>query len=186
MTDAFRDAYCDEPPAPVVARAAGIRLLALDVDGVLTDGSVFTGAEGETLKRFHIHDGKGIAMLRAAGVGVAVLTARRSPAVRRRAGELGIDPVCQGVRDKAATLAGIAADRGLEMTACAWVGDDLVDLAAARLAGLAVAVADAHPRLARACHWQTARAGGRGAVREVCELILAAQGRLQPSLDAHG
>lgn len=186
MADEFRDAYCGEPDPPVVARAAGVRLLALDVDGVLTDGSVLTGAEGETLKRFHIHDGKGIAMLRTAGLGVAVLTARRSPAVRRRAEELGIDPVCQGVRDKAAALAELAAARGLAAAACAWVGDDLVDLGAARFAGLAVAVADAHPRLARECHWQTARPGGRGAVREVCELILAAQGRLQASLDAHG
>lgn len=186
MDDAFRDAWCERPDDTVLARAAGIRLLALDVDGVLTDGTVFTGARGETVKAFHIHDGKGIAMLRQAGLGVAVLTARRSAAVSRRAEELGIDPVRQGVHNKAAALEALAAERGMPLAACAWVGDDLVDLGAASRAGLAVAVADAHPRLARHSHWQTRRPGGRGAVREVCELILAARGELQAILDSHG
>jgi len=186
MRDDFQDAWCERPPAAVVARAAGIRLLALDVDGVLTDGTVLTGAEGETVKAFNIHDGKGIAMLRGAGLQVAVITARRSPAVSRRAEELGIDPVRQGVPDKAVALQAIAAELALALDACAWVGDDLVDLAAASRAGLSVAVADAHPRLARHSHWQTRRPGGRGAVREVCELILAARGELQAVFDAHG
>ncbi len=182
---AFVHAYCEQPSDAIVARAAQIRLLVLDVDGVLTDGSVFIGADGEPFKPFHIHDGKGVAMLRRAGLPVAVITARESAALRRRAAEIGIDPVCQGVGDKAARLHSLAADLDLPLSAVAYVGDDLPDLRATGLVGLAVAVADAHPRLLAACHWQTRRPGGRGAVREVCELLLAARGELQEALAAH-
>lgn len=182
---AFDHAYCQRPGDAVITRAAAIRLLVLDVDGVLTDGTVFVGEAGEPFKPFHIHDGKGIAMLRQTGVRVAVITARESAALRRRASELGIDPVCQGVRDKGARLQALAAAQGLPLAAVAYVGDDLVDLRACRSAGLSVAVADAHPRLVAACHWHTRRAGGRGAVREVCELILAARGQLQERFEDH-
>jgi 3-deoxy-D-manno-octulosonate 8-phosphate phosphatase (KDO 8-P phosphatase) len=183
--DPFLYAYCERPPAEVIERARHIRALVLDVDGVLTDGTVFMAADGEPFKPFHIHDGKGIAMLRTAGVRVAVITARESGAVRRRAAELGIDPVFQGVRDKAAQLETLAAAEGWGTQTLAYVGDDIVDLGAARRVGLAVAVADAHPRLVAASHWQTRRRGGHGAVREVCELILAARGELRQALDAH-
>lgn len=183
--NAFDHAYCQRPADEVVHRAAQIQMLVLDVDGVMTDGSVFVGEGGEPFKPFHIHDGKGIALLRQNGVRVAVITARESPAVRARAAELGIDPVCQGVRDKGARLQALAAAHGLPLTALAYVGDDLVDLRACGLAGLSVAVADAHPRLLATCHWRTRRPGGRGAVREVCELILAAREQLQAIFDDH-
>ncbi|MCS4504736.1 HAD-IIIA family hydrolase [Arhodomonas aquaeolei] len=180
--DAFEHAYCGTPPATVAGRAAHIGVLALDVDGVLTDGGVYIGDDGEPFKRFNIHDGKGIAMLRDAGIEVAIVTARRSGAVEARARELRIGHVHQGVRDKAAALADLAKGLGLAPQACAFVGDDLVDLAPMRAAGLAVAVANAHPAVCARAHWVTRRGGGDGAVREVCELLLGARGVLRPWL----
>ncbi|MDZ7808819.1 MAG: HAD hydrolase family protein [Arhodomonas sp.] len=184
--EAFRDAYCAAPEPGVVERAAGIRLLALDVDGVLPDGAVYMAGDGEAFKRFHIHDGKGFALLREAGIATAIVTARRSTAVAERARELGISQLRQGVRDKGAEITALAAELELPTAACAFVGDDLVDLAAMARCGLAVAVADAAPRVQRRAHWVTARRGGNGAVREVCELVLAAGGLLQGLMDGHG
>ncbi len=172
---------CLAPPAPaIIERAAGIQLLALDVDGVLTDGGVYVGAEGEIFKRFHIRDGKGLNQLKDQGVRVAFITARQSAIVETRAAELGITRVYQGVQDKAATFQSLAIAEELALQACAWVGDDIQDLGPAQLAGLAVAVADAHPAYSAQCHWQTAHTGGNGAVREVCDLLLAARGSLKP------
>lgn len=185
MSAPFADACCGAPPEPVVARARAVRLLALDVDGVLTDGSVYVAAGGESFKRFHIQDGKGLAMLRDEGLDLAVITARRSEAMARRAAELGIRHLQQGCTDKAAALAELRARLGLDAEQSAFVGDDLVDLGAMAGAGLAVAVADAHPRVRRAAHWVTGRPGGQGAVREVCELILGAQQRLQGQFARH-
>lgn len=177
--------YFVPPEEPVWERARRIRLLVTDVDGVLTDGTVYVGAQGEALKAFHIHDGKGLRMLLDSGIGVAWLTARQSPALERRAQELGVVDVFQGNRDKGAALAKLCGDKGLESEAIAFVGDDLVDLPALAGAGLAVAVADAHPAVKHRAHWITTRPGGRGAVREVCELILAGQGRLDRVIDTH-
>ena len=185
MSDAFADACCDLPPEAVTARARMVRLLALDVDGVLTDGSVYVAATGESFKRFHIQDGMGLAMLRDEGLDLAVISARRSEAVARRAAELGIHHLQQGCTDKAAALAELRGRLGLDAEHSAFVGDDLVDLGAMAGAGLAVAVADAHPRVRRAAHWVTGRPGGQGAVREVCELILGAQQRLQAQFARH-
>lgn len=179
----FEHAYCGTPPAAVAERAARIGLLALDVDGVLTDGGVYIGGDGEPFKCFSIHDGKGIAMLRDTGIEVAIVTARRSGAVEARARELRIDRVHQGVHDKAAALAALADGLGLAPQACAFVGDDLVDLAPMRTAGLAVAVANAHPAVCAGAHWVTRRNGGSGAVREVCELLLGARGALRTWLN---
>lgn len=183
--DAFADAYCERPDAAIRERAGHIRLLALDVDGVLTDGGVYMGDTGESFKRFHIHDGKGLAMLRAEDVAVAIITARRSEAVTRRAQELGIHYVYQGVGDKAERLRCLTEELALELESVAYVGDEVVDLGAFSRAGLAVAVANAHPRVRRRAHWVTARSGGHGAVREVSELILASQGRLAAQLQRH-
>lgn len=177
--------YFVMPGEAVWERAQRIRLLVTDVDGVLTDGSVHVGAEGEILKTFHIHDGKGLRMLTDAGLGVAWITARSSPALERRAAELGITDVFQGSRHKGETFAALCADRNVPPEAAAFVGDDLVDLPPMALAGLAVAVADAHPALQARAHWITQRGGGRGAVREVCELLLAAHGRLDDLIDDH-
>ena len=177
--------FFDLPDAEVLRRAAEVRLLVLDVDGVLTDGSIYMGAQGELLKAFHIHDGKGISMLREGGIEVALLTARRSPFVLRRAEELGIDHVLQGREPKWPALEELLGTLGLTPAQTAYVGDDLVDLPVLRRVGLAATVADAHPWVAQHCHWQTRRCGGRGAVREVCVLILDAQDKLTAMLERY-
>ncbi|MBA1146087.1 HAD hydrolase family protein [Ectothiorhodospiraceae bacterium WFHF3C12] len=174
------------PEESVWERAQAVSLLVSDVDGVLTDGSVYTGADGETLKAFHIHDGKGIRLLQDAGIAVAWITARASAALERRAGELGVTDLIQGSRAKGAALATLCEEHGIAPGAAAFIGDDLVDLPAMAAAGLSVAVADAHPSVQARADWVTRRPGGRGAVRELCELILAAQGHLDALIDDHG
>ncbi|HET8700180.1 MAG TPA: HAD hydrolase family protein [Nitrococcus sp.] len=183
---AFADAYCARPAAEIIARAARVRLLALDADGVLTDGTLYIGRYGEAMKPFHSHDGKGVKMVIAAGIEVAIVTSRHSVALARRARELGIRHLIQNAQDKRSALAALCASLGLATAECAYVGDDIVDLGAVRTAGLGIAVASAHPYLAAACHWQTQRPGGHGAVREVCELLLAARECLQDLLEQHG
>ncbi|TLZ17828.1 MAG: HAD-IIIA family hydrolase [Gammaproteobacteria bacterium] len=150
-----------------------IRLLVLDVDGVLTDGRLYYGPRGEALKVFHVHDGVGLVELRRAGVQVAVISGRRSRMVRARCRELGVRHVHQGVTDKLAALARLCALLRLEPAACACVGDDLPDVPLMRRVGLAFAVADAHREARRAADIVTRRPGGRGAVREVCDHLLA-------------
>ena len=149
-----------------------IRLLVLDVDGVLTDGRLYYGARGEALKVFHVHDGHGIVELRRAGVEVAVISGRRSPMVRARCRELGVRHVQQGVHDKVLALARLCARLRLAPSSCACVGDDLTDVPLMRQVGLSFAVADAHREARRAASVVTRRPGGRGAVREVCDHLL--------------
>jgi len=160
------------------ARARAVRLAIFDVDGVLTDGTLWIGAEGEAFKAFNILDGHGIKMLQAAGVRTAILSGRESQAVVRRAGELSIDHVVQGAGDKAAAFDRLLAESGFLAEACAFVGDDLPDLPVLRRCGFAVAVANAVDEVKSACHYVTRTPGGRGAVREFCELVLRAQGQL--------
>jgi 3-deoxy-D-manno-octulosonate 8-phosphate phosphatase (KDO 8-P phosphatase) len=160
----------------VWARAQKIRLLLLDVDGVLTDGSLFFGPAGETLKVFQVRDGHGIKMAQRAGIEVAFLSGRRSDAAFHRARELGITRFHEGVRDKVGVLEELRGALNLPLEAVAAVADDLVDLPLLARVGLAVAVADAVPEVLAAAHWVTSLGGGRGAVREVCDLILKAQG----------
>ena len=167
-------------------RAAGLRLLVLDVDGVLTDGRLYFGAEGEALKVFDVRDGHGIKLLREAGVEVAILSARRSPIVERRARELGIAHVVQGATDKGAGFAELVRALQLRPEQCGFVGDDWPDLAALAQAGFAATVADAAPEVRRAAHWISAAPGGRGAVRELAEFVLRAQGRFDELLRRHG
>jgi 3-deoxy-D-manno-octulosonate 8-phosphate phosphatase (KDO 8-P phosphatase) len=157
-------------PAPV----AGIRLLVLDVDGVLTDGRLRYGPGGEVEKTFHVRDGAGIKAVQAAGIGVAVISGRRSEAVACRCRELGISEVHQGVEDKVAVLQALLRRQGLAGAQCACVGDDVPDVPLFALAGIAIAVADAHPAARAAAHRRTRLAGGSGAVREVCDWLLAA------------
>jgi len=158
----------------VLERARRIRLLVLDVDGVLTDGRLFISPAGEEFKVFHVRDGSGLVALQRSGVAVAIISGRDSEAVSRRAGELGIRHVRQGVADKARELEALMRELDLRPEETACVGDDTLDLPMLEAAGLAVAVADAHPALRSAAHWVTAAAGGRGAVREVCDLLLSA------------
>jgi 3-deoxy-D-manno-octulosonate 8-phosphate phosphatase (KDO 8-P phosphatase) len=158
----------------LLERARHIRLLVLDVDGVLTDGRIYMSPAGEELKVFHVRDGAGLVALQRAGVAVAIISGRDSAAVTRRASELGIRHVRQGVVDKAAELAALMRELGVAPAGTACVGDDTPDLPMLEAAGLAVAVADAHPALKAVAHWVTPSPGGLGAVREVCDLLLNA------------
>ena len=157
--------------------AARTRLLVLDVDGVLTDGRLYYGARGETLKVFHVRDGQGVKLLAAAGVTVAVISGRRSAMTVRRCRELGIRNVFQGVEDKLAVFHRLREGLSLACSACACVGDDVPDVPLMREVGLAFAVADAHPRARGAAHVVTRLSGGQGAVREVCDYLLRARER---------
>jgi 3-deoxy-D-manno-octulosonate 8-phosphate phosphatase (KDO 8-P phosphatase) len=158
----------------VLERARRIRLLVLDVDGVLTDGRLFISPAGEEFKVFHVRDGSGLVAVQRAGVTVAIISGRNSEAVTRRAAELGIRHVRQGVAEKAAELGRLMRELGVAAAETACVGDDTPDLPMLEAAGLAVAVADAHPALRSVAHWITPSPGGRGAVREVCDLLLSA------------
>ena len=160
---------------PSQARLGRIRLLVLDVDGVLTDGGLYYGPDGEECKRFHVHDGLALGRAVAAGFPVAVVSARRSAAVARRCAELGLAEVHQGVADKVAVYEDLRARHGCRDAEVACMGDDLADLPLLRRAGLAVAPADAVPEVRRAARWVSRAPGGRGAVREVLEAILRAR-----------
>jgi 3-deoxy-D-manno-octulosonate 8-phosphate phosphatase (KDO 8-P phosphatase) len=157
-------------------RLADVRLLILDVDGTLTDGSLYLG-KTEELKAFHIADGLGIKLLMKAGVEVAIVTGRRSHAVTRRARELGIRRVYQQQKDKAACVERLIRRLGLEPRHVAALGDDLPDLPVFSRCGVRLAVADAAPELRAAADWIAPRPGGRGAARDAAELILKAQRR---------
>jgi 3-deoxy-manno-octulosonate cytidylyltransferase (CMP-KDO synthetase) len=158
------------------SRLAGVRLLVCDVDGVLTDGKLDYGADGEgERKAFHVRDGLGLRNVMAAGIEVAWITARGGGAVERRASELGIKHLIQKSGNKAAVLAELATKLGVSMTSIAYVGDDLVDRDAMKAAGIAIAPADAHPEIRAIAAWTTAINGGRGAVREICDALLAAR-----------
>ena len=156
---------------------AAIRLLVLDVDGVLTDGSLRYGPAGEAEKVFHVRDGFGIKALAASGVTVAVISGRESAAVARRCTELGISEVQQGVDDKAVALEALLARLKIAARECACVGDDTPDVPLMTRVGLAIAVADAHADARRAAQRRTRLGGGGGAVREVCDWLLAARAR---------
>jgi len=173
-------------PTEVRRRLEPIRLLVLDVDGVLTDGVLVYGSAGEAVKRFHVRDGLALHLLGQAGVNVAVISGRRSEAVAIRCREIGLrdELVIQGSRDKSADLDALIGILAIEDDAVAAMGDDLPDLPLLRRAGFAACPADAAPEVVAVCHHICGTEGGRGAVREVAELILKAQGRWQ-ELTAH-
>jgi 3-deoxy-D-manno-octulosonate 8-phosphate phosphatase (KDO 8-P phosphatase) len=156
-------------------RLSRVRLLVLDVDGVLTDGGLFVGAAGEETKRFHVHDGLALVAAREAGLQVAVLSSRASAAVTRRMAELGVSEVHQGVSDKASALDALRERLGLAAAEVAMMGDDLQDLPAMARAGVALAPANAVAEVKRAAHWVARRRGGEGAVREAVEMLLKAR-----------
>jgi 3-deoxy-D-manno-octulosonate 8-phosphate phosphatase (KDO 8-P phosphatase) len=159
------------------AAPGAIRLLVLDVDGVLTDGRLWYGARGETLKVFHVRDGLGIQLAQRAGIEVAIISGRNSPAVLARCRELGIRHVMQGIDDKAAAFEKLRTRLGLEAAQCACMGDDATDAPLMRRVGLAYAVADAHAEALAAARTVTRLPGGHGAVREVCDALLAGRRR---------
>lgn len=154
-----------------------IQLVLLDVDGVLTAGEIIYGDNGEQLKIFNVKDGLGIRMLKAAGIGVGIVTGRTGGALQHRCRNLGIDLVFDGVRDKTKTLDDIVGRTGIAADHIAFIGDDLPDLPVMKRVGLAVAVADAHESVRQAAHIITRLPGGRGAVREISDAILKAQNK---------
>ncbi|HOG07898.1 MAG: HAD-IIIA family hydrolase [Syntrophales bacterium] len=168
MTDADRE--------KVLALAAKIRLLILDVDGVLTDGRIIMDDEGRESKHFDVKDGHGLKMLMRGGVDVVIITGRLSRVVEHRARDLGIQEVHQQSFDKLAVFEELLPRRGVSAAEVAYVGDDIVDIPLLKRVGLAVGVADAAEEVLRTVDYVTLKPGGRGAVREVCELILQARG----------
>jgi 3-deoxy-D-manno-octulosonate 8-phosphate phosphatase (KDO 8-P phosphatase) len=157
-------------------RAAVVRLFALDVDGILTDGLIYYSNSGDELKAFNIKDGLGIKLLLTVGVRVAIITGRQSEIVARRARELGIADVLQGREDKRQALLEVCQRHNISMDECAYMGDDLPDLGAIIAAGLGMTVADASSTVREAADWRSRYNGGCGAVREACEFILSAKG----------
>ena len=173
-------------PASVRKKAGKIKLLLLDVDGVLTDGAIILNDRGVETKHFHVRDGQGIALLRMAGIEVGLITSRSSKAVRLRAKELGVKLVYQGSRNKVHAYEAIKERTGLSDPEIAYVGDDVFDLPVLRRSGLAIAVADSWPGLREQVDYVTGQKGGKGAVREVCELLLRAQRRYARVTQARG
>ena len=166
----------------LAARIKPLRLIAFDVDGVLTDGGLYLSDSGEEFKRFNTLDGHGLKMLKASGVELAIITGRVSRCVELRAGNLGIARLYQGVEDKLAVMQSLLAELQLAPEAAAFMGDDVVDLPVMRRVGLALSVPGA-PQIVRGhAHYVSQRDAGHGAVREVCELILGAQGTLDAQL----
>ena len=166
-------------------RALSIRLLVLDVDGVLTDGKLYYGGDGVELKAFDIQDGLGLRLLRASGVEVAIITGRTSRAVELRAQNLGVAQLFQGVSDKLAVFEQLLARMQLDSSAAAAMGDDLPDLPVLRRCGFAACVPEAPVLVRSHAHYVTHRNGGCGAVREVCELLMSAQGTLEAAMQQH-
>ena len=160
-------------------RAARIRLVVFDVDGVLTDGSLYLGDDGQEYKAFNSKDGLGMKLLQSTGVEIGIITARTSRVVALRMESLGIRHLYQGRQDKLPAFEELLEKLDLTPEQAAYVGDDLLDLPIMSRVGLAVTVADAHREVAARAHWQTTTRGGRGAAREVCELLMQAQGTWQ-------
>ena len=169
----------------VIESAKKIKLLLLDVDGVLTDGRLYYGNSGEEMKAFNIQDGLGIKLLQQGDIRVGIITGRVSTLLQRRADELGINPVVQGREDKLTALNELLETMEIGMDEIAFMGDDLPDLAVIRRVGLGITPANGSSTLAQQAQWQTARRGGDGAVREVAEMILGAQGKLDAIVAAY-
>lgn len=163
-------------------RIQEIRLVAFDVDGILTDGGLYLTDSGEEFKRFNSLDGHGLKMLKASGVELAIITGRTSRCVELRAKNLGITRLYQGVEDKWATMQALLAELNLAAEAAAYMGDDVVDLPVMRRMGFSITVPNAPQVVRDHAHYLTQREGGHGAVREACELILSAQGTLDAQL----
>ncbi len=163
-------------------KAKVVRLMIFDVDGVMTDGSLHYSDSGEEIKVFNSRDGHGIKMLKASGVKLAIITGRTSRALAQRANQFNVDYLYQGVEDKLAVFQEILAHAGLTPEDCGYMGDDVVDLPVMRRVAFAVAVPDAPELVRQHAHYVTGLPGGRGAVREVCDLIMQVQGTLDASL----
>ncbi|MEQ8288362.1 MAG: 3-deoxy-manno-octulosonate-8-phosphatase KdsC [Gammaproteobacteria bacterium] len=177
MSQLDHDAY--------MQKAASIKLAVFDVDGVLTNGQLILGESGNEYKCFHVRDGHGLVMLLESGCQIAVITARTSNIVAERMAQLGIKYVYQGEKDKGARLLSLLEELSLTPDMVAYVGDDVIDLPAMGRVGLAIAVNDAHPFVREHAHWVTENRGGQGAVREVCETIMRAQGSFDTKMQSY-
>ena len=165
-------------PSTVLKAAQKIKMVLLDVDGVLTDGRLYYANSGEELKAFDIQDGLGIKLLQRGGINVGIITGRTSTLLKRRAEELGIHPLVQGREDKLTALNELLEQMDITLEEIAFVGGDLPDLAVIRRVGLGITPANGNHVVASQALWQTQKGGGNGAIREVAELILGAQGKL--------
>tara|TARA_R110001599_G_scaffold64023_4_gene179446 strand:+ start:124938 stop:125477 length:540 start_codon:yes stop_codon:yes gene_type:complete len=159
----------------IVSRAAAVRLMIFDVDGILTDGSLHFGADGEQIKTFNVLDGHGIKLLQQSGVLTAIISARQSPIVLRRATDLGIQHVLQGIHDKGEAFQQLLAQTKMTPQQCGFIGDDVIDLPILSRVGFAASVPNGHAEVRTRVHYVTEASGGRGAVRELCDFILRAQ-----------
>jgi 3-deoxy-D-manno-octulosonate 8-phosphate phosphatase (KDO 8-P phosphatase) len=162
----------------VATRARAIRLAIFDVDGVMTDGTIYLGARGEAFKAFNIQDGHGVKLLQQHGIATAIISGRKSKAVDLRAKELGIKHVEQGATDKVAVFEKLVRKLGVKESECAYMGDDVQDMGVMRRCGLAVSVPGGAGEVKAIAHYVTRAGGGRGAVRELCELVIGARGQL--------
>ena len=169
----------------ILTRTKNIRLVIFDVDGVLTDGSIIISDDGQETKAFHSRDGHGMKLLQYTGVEIGIITGRTSKVVEHRMNSLGVNHVFQGQQVKLPAFESLIAQLNLTAEQCAYVGDDIVDLAIMSRVGLAIAVQDAHSVVKKHAHWITPSAGGKGAAREVCELIMEGQGTLQDQIERH-
>jgi len=169
----------------ILSLAKNIKLVIFDVDGVLTDGSIIMGDNGEEYKAFHSRDGHGMRLLQYTGVEIAVITGRTSKVVEHRMENLGVKYVYQGQKVKLPAFEALIKQLDLSPEQCAYVGDDWVDLAIMSRVGLAIAVQDADTLVKQHAHWITPAAGGKGAARQVCELIMKGQGNLQDQIERH-
>ena len=169
----------------ILNKASRIRLVIFDVDGVLTDGSLFLGDDGQEYKAFNSRDGHGIKMLQKHGVIVGIITGRTSKVVEHRMENLGVTHIYQGKLQKLPAYEELIEKLGMSDEETAYVGDDVVDLPVMRRVGLAIAVQDAHPLVLKHSHWQTPSGGGRGAARDVCEMLMEARGVLQAEMESY-
>lgn len=169
----------------ILAKAKDIKLVIFDVDGVLTDGSIIIDNDGQEYKAFHSRDGHGMRLLQYTGVEIAIITGRTSKVVEHRMNNLGITHVFQGQQVKLPVFEKLIEQLKLTPEQCAYVGDDWVDLAIMSRVGLAIAVQDAAPLIKKHAHWITPSGGGKGAAREVCELIMEGQDSLQDQIERH-
>jgi len=166
-------------------RAARVRLMIFDVDGVLTDGSLHYGPDGETVKTFNVLDGHGIKLLQRAGIATAIISARQSPIVARRAADLGISHVFQGAHDKRTAFMQLLDTTGGVAEQCGFIGDDVIDLPILLQVGFAASVPNGHPEVRARVHYVTQAAGGRGAARELCDFVLRAQGAYEAAIASY-
>lgn len=168
-----------------MTRAARIKLMIFDVDGILTDGSLHFGPDGEVIKTFNVLDGHGIKMLQQSGVAAAIISARQSPIVLKRANDLGIRHVQQGIHDKRSAFELLLKETSFPAELCGFIGDDVIDLPILMRVGFAASVPNGHAEVRSRVHYVTQASGGRGAAREICDLVLRAQGNYEAAMTSY-